>query len=96
MSSAVRLPSQESQDERNEWIDSFLKPDPTASNLSLPTDTLFGAAVCLKDQVRLQQSEVYVDRGRCLTEGDGVIVVPVVFRLSRRHGRGGPKDGGKA
>eukprot|EP00261_Vitis_vinifera_P021442 XP_010652678.1 PREDICTED: lanC-like protein GCL1 isoform X2 [Vitis vinifera] len=51
MSSAVKLPSQESHDESNEWLDSFQKPDPTAANLSLPTETFLKAAMSLKDQV---------------------------------------------
>ncbi|KAJ9670158.1 hypothetical protein PVL29_026606 [Vitis rotundifolia] len=51
MSSAVKLPSQESHDESNEWLDSFEKPDPTAANLSLPTETFLKAAMSLKDQV---------------------------------------------
>lgn len=51
MSSAVKLPSPESHDESNEWLDSFQKPDPTAANLSLPTETFLKAAMSLKDQV---------------------------------------------
>lgn len=51
MSSAVKMPSQESHDESNEWLDSFQKPDPTAANLSLPTETFLKAAMSLKDQV---------------------------------------------
>ena len=52
MSSAVKLPSRESHDEDNEWLDSFQKSDPSASNLPLPTETFLKAAMSLKDQVR--------------------------------------------
>lgn len=70
MSAAVKLPSSESHDEDNEWLDSSQKSGPRAGNLSLPTETFLKAAMSLKDLVSLPKCSV--GGGGCrLTRGNG-------------------------